>query len=74
MKEFFAPLKPVEISLPAALPEPGSDTRQLKILSGTYSAHDATFTLQARTRSSYDLPGPFKSSAYYGARRSNVLR
>jgi len=56
MKEFLAPVKPVEISLPAALPEAGSETRQLKILDETYTAHDATFTLQARARSSYDLP------------------
>lgn len=56
MKEFFAPVKPVEISLPAALPKEGSDTRQLKILSETYSAHNATVTMQAPARSSYELP------------------
>jgi glycogen debranching enzyme len=56
VKEFFAPVKPVEIALPATLPEEGSDTRQLKILSETYSDHEATFTIQARARSSYELP------------------
>jgi glycogen debranching enzyme len=56
MKELFIPVKPVEISLPATLPQEGSDSRQLKILNETYSAHDATFTMQAPARSSYELP------------------
>jgi glycogen debranching enzyme len=56
MKEFFAPVEPVEIGLPAALPEEGSDTKQLKILNEVYSDHEATFTMQAQARSSYDLP------------------
>jgi hypothetical protein len=55
-KEFLAPAKPVEIAIPAALPEEGSDTRQLKILNETYSAHQATFTIAARGPSSYELP------------------
>jgi hypothetical protein len=56
VKEFFAPVKPVEIALPATLPEEGSDTRQFKILNETHSDHEATFTIQARARSSYELP------------------
>jgi len=32
------------------------DTRQFKILNETYSDHEATFTIQARARSSYELP------------------
>jgi hypothetical protein len=55
VKEFFAPVMPVEIALPAPLPEEGSDTRQLKILNETYSEHGATFTMQAPARSSYEL-------------------
>jgi hypothetical protein len=55
LKEFFVPVKPVEISLPATLPGEGSDTRQLKILNETYSAHEATFTMQAPAHASYEL-------------------
>jgi glycogen debranching enzyme len=55
-KEFSAPAKPVEIAIPAALPREGSDTRQLKILNETYSAHTATFTIEAWGGSRYDLP------------------
>ncbi len=56
VKEFFAPVEPVEIALPSALPEEGSDTKQLKVLNEVYSDHEATFTMQAQARSSYDLP------------------
>lgn len=56
MKEFYAPVMPVEIALPVALPKEGSDTRQLKILNEVYSDHEATFTMQAAARSSYELP------------------
>ncbi|HEY6992066.1 MAG TPA: glycogen debranching protein, partial [Bryobacteraceae bacterium] len=54
--EFSAPAKPVEIAIPAVLPREGSDTRQLKILNETYSAHSATFTIEAWGGSRYDLP------------------
>jgi glycogen debranching enzyme len=50
------PLRPVEIAVPAHLPEPGAVTTQLKVLSETYSANEASYVLEAQGGSVYDLP------------------
>ncbi|MBV8865972.1 MAG: glycogen debranching protein [Acidobacteriaceae bacterium] len=49
------PLDPVELAIPAELPSPGNETRQLKALDQTTAAREATFTFAARGGSSYDL-------------------
>jgi hypothetical protein len=46
------PLPPVEIGIPDRLPEPGSTTRQLKVL----AEQDGTFTLAAQGGSTYEIP------------------
>ncbi len=50
------PLKPVEIAIPAALPEAGATTAQLKVLNEEFSARHAVFVLSAQGGSTYDLP------------------
>ncbi len=49
------PLDAVEIAIPAELPSPGSETRQLKVLDQSVSAHQATFTFAAWGGTAYDL-------------------
>ncbi len=46
---------PVELLIPAQLPNLGAETKQLKVLDQTYAPHQATFTLAAPGGSSYDL-------------------
>ncbi len=48
-------LDPVEIAIPADLPGPGSETRQLKVLDQNYNAHEANFTFAAWGGMAYDL-------------------
>ena len=50
------PLRPVEIAVPARLPDPGSLTTQLKVLAEHYSSGEATYMLEAQGGSIYDLP------------------
>ncbi len=52
----LAALPPVEVGLPAALPEPGERTRQLKVLSEERQPQTATFVFQGQAGSTYDLP------------------
>ena len=47
--------RPVEISIPASLPEPGATTNQLKVTGELYSSHQAIFDLEAQGGSTYDL-------------------
>jgi hypothetical protein len=46
----------VQITIPTALPEQGSETRQLKILDEQYSSRQARFRFAGQGRSNYDLP------------------
>jgi hypothetical protein len=48
-------LDPVEIAIPAELPTPGSETRQLKVLDQNFSAHEAKFTFAGWGGTAYDL-------------------
>jgi hypothetical protein len=50
------PLKPVEISIPAALPLQGSVTAQIKVLDEEYSSRQAKLTFEAQGGSRYELP------------------
>ncbi|MBV9269301.1 MAG: glycogen debranching protein [Acidobacteriaceae bacterium] len=50
------PLRPVELAIPAQLPEPGSETSQLKAIDEQYADHSATFTLAAAGGFQYHLP------------------
>jgi len=49
-------LPAVEMGIPAALPEPGERTRQLKVLSEDRQPQTATFTFEGQAGSTYDLP------------------
>ncbi len=48
-------LDPVEVAIPAELPSPGSETRQLKVLAQTSSDHQASFTFAGWGGTVYDL-------------------
>jgi hypothetical protein len=50
------PLPPVEVSIPAALPWPGAQTAQLKVIGERYLPSAAEFQLAAPGGSTYDLP------------------
>lgn len=50
------PLNAVELAIPAALPQEGSATTQLKVLDEEFSSRQAVFTFQAPGGSVYDLP------------------
>ncbi len=50
------PLPPIEIAIPARLPEQGSVTTQLKVLDEQFDAKQAVFTFEAAEQSSFDLP------------------
>jgi glycogen debranching enzyme len=50
------PLPPVELAIPAELPEPGEPTRQLKVLEEKWAEHSATFSFEAQAGSIYNLP------------------
>jgi len=50
------PLNPVEIEIPAALPQQGSATEQLKVVDEQLAGHRAVFTFEARGGSSKELP------------------
>ncbi len=56
VRTLVIPLKPIELALPAALPEQGAATAQLKVLNEQFSARQAVFTFEATGLSSYDLP------------------
>ncbi|MDI3253453.1 MAG: glycogen debranching protein [Bacillota bacterium] len=49
-------LPPVEVGVPHALPLPGAETRQLKVLNQKQDAHSLTLELEAQGGSAYDLP------------------
>lgn len=49
------PLDPVEVEVPAELPSPGSETRQLKVLDQSFSAHEGSFTFAGWGGTGYDL-------------------
>ena len=49
------PLDPVELTIPADLPNPGDETKQLKVLDQSVGAHRATFTFTSPGGLSYDL-------------------
>jgi glycogen debranching enzyme len=53
------PLPPVELAIPAQLPEPGESTRQLKALAEQWSEHSATFSFEAQGSALYHLPARF---------------
>ena len=46
---------PVEIAIPAELPNPGEETKQLKVLDERYNAHEALFKFAAQGSAAYDL-------------------
>ncbi|MDQ2840736.1 MAG: glycogen debranching protein [Acidobacteriota bacterium] len=48
-------LDPVELAIPAELPSPGSETRQLKVLDETSAAHETTFLLEGWASAVYDF-------------------
>jgi len=50
------PLPPVEIAIPARLPEEGSTTHQLKVLAEDFAEHKAIFQFAAPGGSEYTLP------------------
>lgn len=50
------PLSPVEVEIPAVLPQEGAKTEQLKVLDEQISSRQAAFTFQAQGGSSYALP------------------
>jgi hypothetical protein len=54
--ELRLPLRPVEISVPAELPLPGSRTHQLKVTDETYTDNSATFSFSALAKARYELP------------------
>jgi hypothetical protein len=56
VQKLVLPLPPVELSIPASLPEAGSLTSQLKVLDEQFSSRKAVFTLEAWGGSVYDLP------------------
>jgi hypothetical protein len=47
---------PVQLGILTSLPEPGSETRQLKVLDEQYSQRQVVFRFAARAQSAYDLP------------------
>ena len=49
-------LKPIEIEIPAALPQEGAPTEQLKVIDEQLSARQAVFTFAAQGGSSFELP------------------
>ncbi len=49
------PLEPVEFAMPAELPDPGSETRQLKVLDQSFSAHHGSVTFAGWGGTAYDL-------------------
>ena len=49
-------LSPVEIEIPANLPQEGAATEQLKVLDQQLSPHAAAFTFAAQGGSNYELP------------------
>ena len=49
-------LKPVEVAIPASLPQQGSMTAQLKVLDEAFSTRQATFRFEAPGGSSYEFP------------------
>ena len=54
-KTLEVPLDPVELTLPATLPNPGAATAQLKATSQATAANQASFTFEAPAGSNYDL-------------------
>jgi hypothetical protein len=44
------------VGVPHALPLPGAETRQLKVLNQKQDAHSLTLELEAQGGSAYDLP------------------
>lgn len=57
--EFRVPARPVEIYVPAQLPEPGSRTQQLKVTGERYENNSATFAFSAPGGEHYELPVRF---------------
>jgi len=53
---FAVALKPVELAIPASLPQQGSTAAQLKVLDEAFSRRQATFSFEAPGGSRYDLP------------------
>lgn len=49
-------LPPVELSIPAQLPQPGDITQQLKALEENVTNHSATFTFEAQAATTHHLP------------------
>jgi len=46
---------PVEVAIPATLPNPGDETRMLKVLEEHYGDHEAVFTFAGQASATYDL-------------------
>lgn len=57
--ELRLPVPPVEIQLPAELPEPGSRTQQLKVIEEHYGDRVMTVTFSALNSQHYELPVRF---------------
>jgi glycogen debranching enzyme len=49
------PFTPIELSIPALLPSPGSETQQLKVIDENITTRDATFTFAGQSGSAYDV-------------------
>ncbi|HLH03573.1 MAG TPA: hypothetical protein VKX25_12430 [Bryobacteraceae bacterium] len=49
------PVPPVEIAIPAALPNPGDQTKQLKVIDERYTEHEARFVFASSWPLGYDL-------------------
>ena len=54
-KTLELPLDPVELVLPATLPGPGAETKQLKATDQVIGSNQASFTFEAPANSSYEL-------------------
>jgi hypothetical protein len=50
------PLEDVEVGIPHGLPEPGSETHQLKVLNEAHTAGKLTLSLEAMAQSQWELP------------------
>ncbi len=57
--ELRVPVRPVEIYVPAQLPEPGSRTHGLKAIDERYLSSSASFTFSAPGGERYELPVRF---------------
>ncbi len=49
------PLAPIELAIPALLPDPGEPTRQLKVTEERYEEHAATFSFEAQGGSAHSI-------------------